>query len=244
VTPINNHQQGRLQFHDFYECIGREESGLRVFLSFCKQKKLSVKDVRGLDSFRCQDIDFLVTSENGQTYSVELKSDYYHKNMRMCFETVSNIQNGNMGWLFYTRADFIAYVYPKISLMYLLPVPHLRLVHLEQRGNPNLYFSLNWKTATYDKKSGKVLYDSMFDLVPIEPLWHRVGGYKFLLKKDGVFLSDFLLFSSVYDLPTVNDMDFSSFFRQISKDAAMHLIRNNRYDEETLHDTLRGYGRA
>ena len=95
-----------MRTYNFSDSINVGNRGEAIIKDFLAQdpKIKEIIDVSYIPEYQSKDIDFLVEFINGETKSIEVKTDtYISKNI--FFETMSNKENNVLGCMYKSEAD-------------------------------------------------------------------------------------------------------------------------------------------
>lgn len=119
--------------------------------------------------YRVLDIDLAVENAGELTF-VEVKGDTYRRRggkLNIYLETMSNVGRSNPGWLAYSTADYLFYVFVHEGIALLVPLSSLRAWFDENRT------AYEMKTVA-NGKGGKKLYESEGYAVPLDDVLNGI----------------------------------------------------------------------
>ena len=87
------------------------KSGEAVIADWFRNRGNTVVDVSDDKSYWSKDIDFIITNKDNQTFTVEVKTDYFiNKTHNLFFEGVYYKESGDrLGWFYYCQADYVVF---------------------------------------------------------------------------------------------------------------------------------------
>lgn len=126
-----------------------------------------IEDVSGNVAYQKQDVDFLVTLQDGSQMSVEIKTDTY-KTGNMFFETISNEEYQTLGCLMKTKADFLFYYFPNYQggVLYIFKMQAFR------------NFIVNNLPHFRKQRVYNTTHTSLGYIVPLSYIENNFSGYK------------------------------------------------------------------
>lgn len=116
-----------MEIHRFDKSIIIGEKGEEEIIKFL-QKNTNIKEIKNvsnIDEYRLKDIDLIVHFKNGQSYSLEIKTDTFDSG-NIFYETLSCIETQTLGCFEKTQADYIFYFFIKTKELYILKTNEYR----------------------------------------------------------------------------------------------------------------------
>lgn len=107
--------KGVILMDNFYSDLNRGKVGEALAAKALVARGHKVIDVSDNWDYRRKDIDFVLTNKQGQTTTLEVKTDAASENTGNVFIEYGNINNKThnyLGWLMYCEAEYIGFVQP------------------------------------------------------------------------------------------------------------------------------------
>lgn len=116
-----------MRTHDFKKSIVVGAEGETLIKNWLHQnpKVTDVVDVSEDKKYQNQDIDFVVHTSDGGSFTVELKTDTYTSG-NIFFETMSNVEHNVKGCMYKSQADFLLYYFTETRELYMLRLEEYR----------------------------------------------------------------------------------------------------------------------
>ena len=118
-----------MKTHDFNNSIVLGDQGEEIMRQWLLSRPnvAKVESVASDPKYQHQDIDFLVTTTQNTTYTVEVKTDAYITG-NIFFETLSNVEAKVPGCMYKTKADFLLYYFinPRYDKVYMIRMQDYR----------------------------------------------------------------------------------------------------------------------
>ena len=108
---------------------------------FFQKLHWNVKDLTGIQKYRDEDIDFIVTNQDGESFRIEVKTDTrMHETGNVVVEKKMIRPTGERdGWLYKCKADYICYLSAATGAACFLDWPPLRQAVLNGAGRECLF---------------------------------------------------------------------------------------------------------
>jgi len=105
--------------------------GANVVLGYLRSLPETIEaiDVRSCEEYQAIDIDILWKRRHNQaieTVTISVKTDTYHWTGNIILETWSVKEQNKVGWMYYSKADFLYYYYAQLDLLYIIPFAALK----------------------------------------------------------------------------------------------------------------------
>lgn len=129
-----------LKTHDFHKSIIYGKEGERVIKDwFCSFNNVErYEDVSDNPEFQKVDIDGIVWLKNGESRTVEIKTDSYTSG-NLFYETQSCVEKNTIGCMERTKAQYLYYYFTGYKCMYAFDVEAFRKWALQEHINyPNI----------------------------------------------------------------------------------------------------------
>ena len=100
---------------NFYSDLNRGKQGEILAAKALEGRGHKVIDVSNDWKYRRKDIDFILTNKQGQTTTIEIKTDAaseYTGNVFIEYTNTNNEQHNYLGWLMYCEAEYIGFIQP------------------------------------------------------------------------------------------------------------------------------------
>ena len=100
---------------NFYSDLNRGKQGEVLAAKALAERGHKVIDVSDDWDYRRKDIDFILTNKQGQTTTLEIKTDAASENTGNVFIEYANSNNEKhnyLGWLMYCEAEYIGFIQP------------------------------------------------------------------------------------------------------------------------------------
>lgn len=142
--------------HVFSESLQVGSDGEKLIESFINtlDSVSSVENVTSDASYRQMDVDFIVTTHDGQKLKYELKTEpTAHHTGNFFYEYICNVDKNTDGCFIFSQADFWMTFVPQSGLLYVFPLVQYRDYVLETAKNLPLLKVYNTGKLT----KGKIL---------------------------------------------------------------------------------------
>lgn len=100
---------------NFYSDLNRGKQGETLAAKALEARGHKVIDVSDDWNYRCADIDFVLTNKQGQTTTLEVKTDAaseYTGNVFVEYYNSNNQSHEYQGWFKYCEAEYIGFIQP------------------------------------------------------------------------------------------------------------------------------------
>lgn len=130
---------------NFAKTTSDGKAGELYVARFFQTNYWDVKDLTGIQKYRDEDVDFIVTNQHGESFKIEVKTDAkMHKTGNVLVEKKMLRSTGECdGWLYKCKADFLCYLSAATGIAYFLDWPALRQAVLDGRGKSKSFY--NWR---------------------------------------------------------------------------------------------------
>lgn len=129
----------------FIQTSSDGKTGELFVARFFQKLHWNVKDLTGIQKYRDEDIDFIVTNQDGESFRIEVKTDTrMHETGNVVVEKKMIRPTGERdGWLYKCKADYICYLSAATGAACFLDWPPLRQAVLNGAGRECLFN--NWR---------------------------------------------------------------------------------------------------
>ncbi len=122
-------------FSSFDQRKGQENFGLNKILDYLTANSIQYDNVTNNRIYFEKDVDIVITTEQGTSLLVELKSDdWIGKTGNFFFEIISNEATGTIGCFLKSQAHVWFYLDNKNNILYIFPLARLQKWFFDIRG--------------------------------------------------------------------------------------------------------------